>query len=170
MDIQENKETIDLTDYIESIHHFLETNGINGPIDSDVMIDAEEVEPDDKLEIKEENDTTAKHEDKKETDDGGEIEHTDAEPKIKLSLVSLKIVATWKYTTENQECLLCKKDLMMPIQDSCNVTISGCNHGFHATCLKNYKQFDDTCPYCSEKWITKSSDNIVDTTRYKSTS
>jgi hypothetical protein len=83
--------------------------------------------------------------------------------KVKLTLNSLKVVATWKYSSENQECKLCNKNLMIPVlinhQDSKftepheDVVIGICNHGFHAYCMNKWLEHKNiSCPYCKNIW------------------
>ena len=75
---------------------------------------------------------------------------------IKLTLRKLKAVATWNYTSENQECLLCKKDLMVPVKDQSNnkVIINECNHGFHTSCINKWFNDGNTimCPDFNTHW------------------
>src|SRR5271169_1408407 len=37
--------------------------------------------------------------------------------KVKLTLKNMRVVAVWKYATENENCQLCHKDLMKPVQE-----------------------------------------------------
>lgn len=87
----------------------------------------------------------------------------DNHPKVKLSLSKLHVVATWKYKCENQECMICHKDLMLPVQESrtnkidSDVTIGTCNHGFHTVCINTWlSKKIISCPYCTVGWKTAS--------------
>lgn len=126
------------------------------------------------------------HQDKEDKDKEDKKDDTEPEreekPKIKLSLKQLKIVATWKYCTEDENCLICNRDLMMPAQiqsdnktepaknlsedkEISNVVVGECNHGYHELCFNNQlirngvditipaELKKQTCPYCYEPWI-----------------
>lgn len=80
-------------------------------------------------------------------------------PKIKLTLTNLKVVATWRYNSENQDCKLCHKDLMLPVQEpgtskiNGDVTVGTCNHAFHTVCINSWLvKKNISCPYCSTSW------------------
>lgn len=80
-------------------------------------------------------------------------------PPVKLSMSSMRIVAKWHYTCENQECLLCHKNLMFPIQEpdtnklNSDVIIGTCQHGFHALCINKWTSQKNTeCPVCKTEW------------------
>jgi len=87
------------------------------------------------------------------------------EPKVKLTLTNLKVVASWRYNSENQDCMICHKDLMMPVQESGtrkingDVTVGACNHAFHTVCINSWLiKKNISCPYCSTGW--KSASNV----------
>lgn len=80
---------------------------------------------------------------------------------IKLTIDKLRIIATWEYATENLDCTLCHRDLMLPITMSeqnktkyvGDVMIGACNHGFHASCIKSWLSHRNTnCPHCQSVW------------------
>lgn len=84
-------------------------------------------------------------------------------PQVKLTLTNLKVVGTWKYKSENQECMLCHKDLMLPVQEpdstkiNGDVTIGTCKHGFHAVCINSWLiKKNISCPHCSTNWTSAS--------------
>ncbi len=87
-----------------------------------------------------------------------QINNATKKPSIELILNKLDVVSTWKYASENQQCSLCHKDLMSPIQISDNtingnVCIGTCNHGFHASCINLWiKNGNISCPYCFTNW------------------
>jgi hypothetical protein len=79
--------------------------------------------------------------------------------KVKLTMTNFKVVATWKYSSENHECMLCHKDLMIPVHDvgfnrlSGDVRIGTCEHGFHAYCVDTWFAAGNiSCPYCQTTW------------------
>jgi len=83
--------------------------------------------------------------------------------KIKLTIDKMRVVATWEYATENSDCALCHRDLMMPIvMNDANqpryvgdVTIGSCNHGFHSSCIKSWLSHGNAnCPHCQAIWKT----------------
>ena len=87
------------------------------------------------------------------------------QPKVKLTLTNLKVIASWRYNSENQDCMICHKDLMMPVQESGtrkingDVTVGACNHAFHTVCINSWLiKKNISCPYCSTGW--KSASNV----------
>ena len=87
----------------------------------------------------------------------------DNEPKVKLSLTNLNVIATWKYNLENHDCKLCYKDLMLPVQEpgtnkiNGDVTVGICNHAFHTVCINSWLiKKNISCPHCSISWKTAS--------------
>jgi len=78
---------------------------------------------------------------------------------VKITMNCLNMVASWKYNSENQECKLCHKDLLVPIQESKtdkingDVTIGTCNHGFHTYCIDSWiGNGNISCPICLTIW------------------
>ena len=79
--------------------------------------------------------------------------------KVKLTLNKLNAVATWNYASENTDCKLCHKDLLVPVQEpgankiNGDVTIGMCMHGFHASCINLWvSKGNVSCPYCHNVW------------------
>ena len=69
------------------------------------------------------------------------------------------MVATWSYDTENTDCIICNKNLMMPVgkdnnQMSSDVIIGPCKHGFHTICIQEIIKLKNNCPMCSIEWST----------------
>jgi len=84
---------------------------------------------------------------------------TVSEPKIKLSLNNIKVVATWNYNVESQDCKLCHRDLMVPVQEAGSnklngdVVIGNCRHGFHTVCINSWLMKKNvSCPHCLSPW------------------
>lgn len=80
-------------------------------------------------------------------------------PKIKLTLKNMRVIATWNYTSENNDCKLCHKDLLDPVEDTItnkingDVTIGTCKHGFHTTCINTWiTKGNISCPLCQTSW------------------
>jgi hypothetical protein len=87
----------------------------------------------------------------------------DEKKKIKLTLKNMRVVAKWKYTAENENCQLCHRDLMKPVQEpnsnlgnnklNGDVTIGTCQHGFHTVCINSWiYQGNISCPHCQTIW------------------
>ena len=70
------------------------------------------------------------------------------------------MVALWNYDTENKDCFVCHKDLMIPVQVkdstqmSSDVMIGPCKHGFHTVCIQDLIQTNKKCPQCSIEWLS----------------
>jgi hypothetical protein len=93
--------------------------------------------------------------------DDAKIEKNDDRVPVKISMKSIRMVAEWSYTSENSECLLCHKDLMMPVQEpgsnklNGDVNIGTCQHGFHSVCINDWISHQNvSCPQCQTIWKT----------------
>ncbi|VBB17802.1 hypothetical protein YASMINEVIRUS_265 [Yasminevirus sp. GU-2018] len=97
---------------------------------------------------------------------------------VKITLAGLpRVVATWEYTAENDECSLCHRDLMSPVAVVDHgkttyvngVVIGTCQHGFHDPCITSWiKNGNMSCPKCKTPW--KTSKNVGSSVYvYKST-
>ena len=82
---------------------------------------------------------------------------------ITLNLTKLTVFATWRYNSDNQDCNICHKDLMIAIQSpgtnkmNGDVTIGECNHAYHTICINNWLSNQTIrCPTCMAWWRTAS--------------
>lgn len=89
----------------------------------------------------------------------GSAQETSEEPVVTMEIKNMKVVATWKFTMENEKCL-CRQDPMMPTQRSIrdknvngNVVIGTCHHGYHEECITRWiKEGNVSCPICKTTW------------------
>jgi hypothetical protein len=79
---------------------------------------------------------------------------------IKLELNSINLVATWKYSSKNIDCI-CKRPLHLPTVNEIdrnnistdNVIIGECGHAMHKSCIEAYfKTCDNICPIDKLEW------------------
>jgi len=144
----------------------IDENNENNDVSEVSGIDETEIETD----IETNDDVDADIDDDVETNDDIDAINTESvqsvvqtKPKIKLTLTSMRVVATWDYDTENSECTLCHRDLMTPVMITENdkpkyvndVSISQCKHGFHTSCIYGWLKNKNTCcPKCKTTWKT----------------
>jgi hypothetical protein len=78
---------------------------------------------------------------------------------FKLTVKNMRVAAVWNYVSENADCKLCHKNLMLPVQEAGtnklngDVVINSCQHGFHAVCINCwFLQANTGCPDCNTVW------------------
>lgn len=78
---------------------------------------------------------------------------------FKLKVKDMRVVAVWSYVSENTDCMLCHKNLMLPVQEAGtnklngDVVINSCQHGFHTVCVNCwFLQANTGCPQCHTNW------------------
>jgi len=82
--------------------------------------------------------------------------------KLQINVRNVNLEAYWDFDVENQECLLCHKNLsdttLKELEDATidnKIIICKCNHGFHDSCLESWKKTGNTfCPKDNSDLIT----------------
>ena len=63
-----------------------------------------------------------------------------------------RMLSSWRKPAKDDECCICLENYE-PGQLICAAVTDKCNHAFHASCMKNWFENNDTCPICRTSFI-----------------
>ena len=63
-----------------------------------------------------------------------------------------RMLSSWRKPAKDDECCICLENYE-PGQLICAAVTDKCNHAFHAGCMKNWIEDNDTCPICRTNFV-----------------
>ena len=63
-----------------------------------------------------------------------------------------RMLSSWRKPAKDDECCICLENYE-PGQLICAAVTDKCNHAFHAGCMKNWIEDNDTCPICRSNFV-----------------
>jgi RING-box protein 1 len=81
----------------------------------------------------------------------------------KFDLVNWQPIVNWKYTADNNMCIICRSNIMdlciecttSTNQDNimnCKQSFGECGHVFHSHCISKWIKINKTCPIHQTEW------------------
>jgi RING-box protein 1 len=72
----------------------------------------------------------------------------------RCEIIEWDLIGTWKYDVENDECIICRNNIMESCiecsninkSDNCLCSKSSCNCYFHTHCINKWLKYNKNCP------------------------